>query len=101
VGLEAFGDGANVDIENGAVQARLVFLGDERLLGGVHAEHRGAVIAPPFARTHTLNESDVLGRLLVGPAAHFSSIWSRGTEDALELQAGDHVGIVLVAILRL
>ena len=67
VAVEILSEGAEIEEEDGYLQARFVFLGQDRFLGGSHAANRGAIIvvAPVIARTDALDERQPLGWLAV------------------------------------
>ena len=64
VAVEILAEGAQIEEEDGHVQARLVLLGEDRFLGGGHAADRGAVVvvAARVARADALDERQPLGR---------------------------------------
>ena len=96
--LEVLAVGAHVHEENGGVQ-RIVFamlLGDDRLLDGVHAADRGAVAVVAVVQVpgaHALEPGDLQGLLVVRGPDQVAGKGPGGAQDALELQAGHHVGI--------
>ena len=105
--LEVFAVGAHVHEEDGGVQGFLaVFLGDDRLLDGVHAADRGAVAVVAVVQVpgaHALEPGDLLGLLVVRRPDQMAGEGTGGAQDALKLQAGDHVGIggVMVGLVLL
>jgi hypothetical protein len=99
--LEAFAEGTDVDVENGAFQVDLVLLGDDRLFRRIHAAHGRAVIVIDLAGSYALDEGHVLGVLLIGRSQDLALVRSGGGEDPLELERRDHVGKVAKPELRL
>ena len=101
--LEVLAVGPHVHEENGGVQ-RIFFtmlLGDDRLLDGVHAADRGAVAVVAVVQVpgaHALEPGDLQGLLVVRGPDQVAGKRPGGAQDALELQAGHHVGIMGVMI---
>ena len=92
VGIEALAERAKIHEEDRALQARLVFHGDDRLFGRVHAADRRAVVVLFIARANALHEGDPLGVLPVGRAKHLALVRTTRRENPLKLKARHHVG---------
>ena len=77
--------------------------GDNRLLGGVHAADRGAIVpaAGLVPGADALNPGYLYRVPAVGRTLHLALERAGGGKDTLKLQAGHHVGHPAVAILAL
>ena len=100
--VEVLAVGPHIHVEDGRLDLGHVLLGDDRLLGGVHAANRGAVPPPTgrIPRAHALDEGDAGGDVAIRGALHLPLEGTRGREESLEFDAGHHVGVAPVAELR-
>ena len=91
---------ADVHVEDKGLGIGNVILGQDGLLGRVHAAEAGAVgTAHGFvARANALHKDDVLGFLAVRGALHMPARGAGCGEQALVLQGGDNVGISAAAV---
>jgi hypothetical protein len=106
--FEVLAVGAHVHEEDGGIQGVVfaMLLGDDRLLDGVHAADRGAVAVVAVVQVpgaHALEPGDLQGLLVVRGPHQVAGKGPGGAQDALELQAGHHVGIrgIVVGIVLL
>ena len=92
--------GADVHVEHVGLRVGDVVLGQDGLLGGVHAAEAGAVGAADglVAGAHALDEHDALGFLAVGRALDVAAGRAGGGHDALVLERGDDVGVLARAV---
>jgi len=98
--VELLALGADVHVVNGDVRLRVVLLGNQGLLDRIHAADRGAVTvaAAQITRTHALNEGQPLGMAAVGKALDLPPERAGGGGHPLELDAGDDVRVLVVAV---
>ena len=101
--VEVLAVGPHIHVEDGRLDLSYMLPGDDRLLGGVHAADRGAVSPPTgcIPRAHALDEGDAGGDVAIRRALHPPLEGAGSGQDALELDAGHHVGVAPVAILTL
>src|SRR5690606_31790536 len=94
---------AHVHEKDGGLHAAVVLAGDDRLFDGVHAAYGGAVRVATLlvARAHALQKGDAMRHLAIRGTLHVPRTRTRSGEQALELDAGDHVGVTAVAQLVL
>ncbi len=92
----------DVHIEDGTIQvARGVLFGNHGILDGIHAADRRAVAvaaAVGIPGADALEPGNLLRFLLIGGAHQVSHGRPGGTEDPLEFEAADHIGIGLVLV---
>ena len=98
--VELLSVAAYVHEEDAAVEVWVVFFRYHCLLYGVHATNRRAVGVSyaSVAGTNTLNEGYFPGDLPIRGAYNHSTIGSRGAQNALKLDARNHVWEPAVAI---
>ena len=95
---------AHVHEEDGAVQLLVlagVLLGDDGLLDGVHAAHRGAVGVVALVhvpRADALEPGDFLRFLVVGQTHQVAARGAGGRQHALHLHGGDHIREIGVVV---
>ena len=97
--LEALAVGADVHEEDPGLRLGLVLAGDDGLLGGRHAAHRRAPVAPaaPVAAADALDPRHPPGHLAVRGTLDPTAGGPRGAEEPLVLEAGHDVGVPAVA----
>ncbi len=93
---------ADVHVEDSGFYLSLMFLGDNRLFDGVHTADGGTVfvsiLAGHIPGSRTLNPGNLPGRFSIGGPEKGSLMRTRSAQDALELDAGDHVGVSTISI---
>ncbi len=94
--------GAHIHIEHGTIQIVAgVLFGDHRLLDGVHTANRGAVgivTTVQIPGAHALKPGNFLGFLVIGWADEMPAVRTRGGQNPLHLQRGNHVGMLGVIV---
>ncbi len=96
--VKIFAVGADIHVKDGRVQALDVIARNHGLFGRHHAADRGTIViaASRITRTDALNPGDAPGLPAIGEADDMSLEGPRGREHALELNAGDDVGIAAI-----
>jgi len=101
--FEAFAKGAQVHVEDGRFDIRVIVFQILRGLDGVHAADVGTIrvarIRAVRAGADTLDESDALRLLQVAGPAQVSLQRSAGRDQPLEFHAGHHVGETRITVL--
>ena len=90
-------------MEDNRLHLRLMLLGEEHLLDGIHAAYGGAVgiAGGGIAGADALNPGDSTRELSVRGAYQLPLIGPGGTQNALKLQAGNYIAQPRVAVLTL
>ncbi len=103
VSLKALAKGTDVHGEHGDLQVGLNLFGHCDLLGGVHAAGRGAEIVTQhlIAASDTMDEGDLCRGLSVGRALEPRLGAAGQAGHPLELDAGQHIGVVAPSELSL
>ena len=101
--LKVLAVGANVVVKNLGVHVRQVVLGQDHLLLRVRAAHGRAVavgaVRVHLARADAVNPGDLVRMLLVRGAQDLPLVRTGGTQQALEVHAGDDVLEHAVAVI--